>query len=101
MIRLNASNHIKKSQEYNKCAFDKHHIPPQSYQVGDYVMIKNYDSTQGVSKKLIPKMKGPYVVTSILNHDRYIVEDVEGFQVSRVPYQGTIEAKNMRMYCKQ
>ena len=46
-------------------------------------------------------MKGPYVVTRILNHDRYIVEDVEGFQVSRVPYQGTIEAKNMRMYCKQ
>jgi len=35
-----------------------------------------------VSSKLIPKFKGPYVVSKVLDYDRYLIEDVENFQQS-------------------
>lgn len=62
-------------------------------------MIRNNDSSTGMSKKIIPKMKGPFVVTQVLENDRYEVEDIEGFQLGRNAYSGTIEGRNMRLYC--
>lgn len=61
-------------------------ISPLSYKVGDYVLLKNGDVTPGVNKKLIPKCKGPYVVKKCLPNDRYVVTDVENFQVTQMPY---------------
>lgn len=60
------------------------------YSVGDYVMIRNFDCTPGANKKLIPSFKGPYVVKEVLDHDRYIVTDIEGFQLTQMPYTGTV-----------
>jgi len=59
-------------------------------------MIKNFDSHVGVSKKLIPKFKGPYRVTKVLRNDRYVLEDVEGFQQSRLPYKGVWAVATIR-----
>jgi len=59
-------------------------------------MIKNFASHVGVSKKLIPKCKGPYRVTKVLRNDRYVLEDVEGFQQSRLPYRGIWAVANIR-----
>lgn len=47
-------------------------------------MISNTDVTPGVSKKLIPKYRGPYEVTKCLPNDRYLIKDIEGFQLYRI-----------------
>ena len=59
-------------------------------------MIRNFDSTPGVSKKLIPQFKGPYKIIERLENDRYVLGDIEGFQISQRPYVGMWEAANMR-----
>lgn len=89
----------KKSQDYNKTYFDKHHVKPREFKEGDYVMIGKNDSTTGMSKKIIPKMKEPLVISEVLENDRYVVEDIEGFQPGRNAYCGKIEGRNIRMYC--
>ncbi|XP_076301534.1 uncharacterized protein LOC143219409 [Lasioglossum baleicum] len=69
---------------------------PSMLLVGDKVFIKNYDCTPGVSTKMIPRFKGPYEIDRVLRNDRYVIKDVEGFQLSQIPYRGTWEAANMR-----
>ncbi|XP_046142337.1 uncharacterized protein LOC123987954 [Osmia bicornis bicornis] len=86
-------------QNYNKTYYDKKHKPPYEYQVGDYIMLKNFVSTPGVSQKLIPQFKGPYEIIRKLRNDRYVVADVRGFQNTQRPYQGTWSSANMRPWC--
>ena len=63
-------------------------------------MIRDFDNAPGLSRKLIPKIEGPYVIKSILQNDRYCVSDIEGFQNTAKPYEGTWEAVNMRLQCR-
>ncbi|KAK9674756.1 Integrase zinc binding domain, partial [Popillia japonica] len=96
LIRNKASKNIIKTQDYNKCYFDKKHKSARNYSVGDYVMITNMDVTAGTNKKLLPKFKGPYVITAALDNDRYIVRDPPGFQLTQMPYEGVIAAARMK-----
>lgn len=68
--RIKAKENIERSQKYNKTYFDKHHKKPYKYKEGDYIMIKNFENKTGVSKKLIPHMKGPYKIIKVLRNDR-------------------------------
>lgn len=95
-LREKASVRIRKNQDANKRVYDRKHKAVTKYKTGDKVMIKNFDNSPGVSQKLVPKFKGPYEIDRVLRNDRYIIKDVEGFQLSRTPYQGTWEASNMR-----
>lgn len=70
------------------------------YQSGDLVMIKNYESTPGTSKKLIPQFRGPYGVKRKLPNDRYLVSDPPGFQNTQKLYTGVWEASKMRPWIK-
>ena len=96
-IRKEAAENIEKSQIQNKTYHDKKRKKPQVYKVGDLVMIRDFDNAPGLSRKLIPKIEGPYVIKSILQNDRYCVSDIEGFQNTAKPYEGTWEAVNMRL----
>lgn len=40
-------------------------------------------SLLGVNKKLIPKLKGPYVVKKLLDNFIYVIGDVEGLLIVR------------------
>jgi len=42
-------------------------------------MVKNFDSTAGVARKLILKNKEPYVIEKILKNYRYLIKDIDGF----------------------
>lgn len=95
-IREEAAKQIQKNQCTNKRIYDSRHKVAREYQLGDKVMIRNYDSTPGAPQKLIPRFKGPYQIDRVLRNDHYVLKDVEGFQLSQVPYKGTWEAKNMR-----
>ncbi|XP_033228883.1 uncharacterized protein LOC117180495 [Belonocnema kinseyi] len=70
------------------------------YKVDDYVMIKNYDNTVGISPKVIPQFKGPYQVTKVLRNNRYVIADIPGFQVTQKKYEGVWEPANMRLWRK-
>lgn len=99
-IRDNAAQSIQKSQETNKIAYDSAHKSPHVYQVNDLVMVSNYDCTPGVSKKLLPKYRGPYRVAQVLPNDRYIVTDVENWQVTQKPYKGMHAPAQMRRWVR-
>ena len=96
ILREKASREIKVSQQNNKRYYDKKRKPPFKYKIGDLVAIKNFDSTPGVAHKLIPRFKGPYKIIKELRNNRYVVADLEGFQLSQKPYQGVWEPANMR-----
>lgn len=93
-LRERASVNIKKTQEENAKGYNGKRRAAENYQVGDYVMISNCDVTPGVNKKLIPK--GPYVATKVLSHDRYVISDVEGNQVTRIPFEGIVGSDRMK-----
>lgn len=54
----------------------------------DHVVISNHVVAPGVNKKLLPKCKALYVTTKVLENDRYVVNDIEGFQEARVLFTG-------------
>lgn len=95
-LRENAAISIDKSQESNKAAYDASHKTPHHYKENDLVMVSNYDCTPGVNKKLLPKYRGPYRVSVVLPNDRYILTDVENWQVTQRPYKGTHAPAQMR-----
>ncbi|EZA49031.1 hypothetical protein X777_12839 [Ooceraea biroi] len=97
-IRQQASDVIKTLQDENIEAYNKKRKSPSHYKEGDYVMIRNIDNTPGINKKLIPNYKGPYVLKTVLDHDRCIVSDIDGFQLSQIPYTGTISVDQMRLF---
>jgi hypothetical protein len=67
---------------------------PTCYELGDYVMVKNVDVTPNVNKKLLPKFRGPYEIKKVLGNDRYLISNVENFQVSQIPYEGVCCPEN-------
>jgi len=85
-IQQQASIAIEASQKENERTYNKKR-KTNLYKEGEYVMIRNIDNTPGVNKKFIPKYKRSYVIKKILDHDRYIITDIEGFQLSQTPYQ--------------
>lgn len=94
-LREKASKQIQKLQNVNKRIYDRKHKAAKEYQISDKVMIRK-DNSPGVSQQMIPKFKGPYQVDRVLRNDRYVIKDIEGFQLSQTPYHGTWEASNMR-----
>lgn len=62
-LRSQASVAIDKSQSYNERYFQEHHKPAVEFEVGEYVAIRNVDTVVGTNKKLLPKYRGPYVIT--------------------------------------
>lgn len=61
-------------------------------------MITNTVTTAGVNQKLLPKYKGPYEISAVLPHDRYVVKDIEGFQLSNKPYEGILDPSHLKPY---
>lgn len=59
-------------------------------------MLKNVDTTPGISKKHIPKCKGSYEIKSVLTNDKYVIKDINGFQVTRIPLDSVYECKNIK-----
>jgi len=47
---------------------------------------------------LLSKFKGPYIVKKVFDHDRYVVTDVEGFQLTQRPYIGVVAPDQMLIF---
>lgn len=98
--RQRAQNNINKSQEASERHYNKTKKEAVKYKEGDLVVIKNIDTTIGVSKKFIPKYKGPYKIERVLPNDRYVVTDIDGYQVTNKPFNSVYEANKIKLYYK-
>lgn len=99
-LRESASKRIVESQEENERYYNLRRKAATRYNKNDYVMIRNIDTSVGSNKKLISKYKGPYIVKEVLDMDRYIISDVDGFQITQLPYNGIVAADQMKRYIK-
>jgi len=99
-VRDNVQVKQKKLQEYNESNANKKRKESKKYKEGDLVMIRNFDSHVGASRKLIPRFRGPYQISKVLRNDRYLIVDTENFQQSRAPYKGVWAVSNMKPWLK-
>lgn len=97
-LRSEASENLIKSQQRNLNWHIKNRRPHAQFKEGDYVLIRNVDTTVGTNKKFIPKFRGPYQVHKVLPNDRYVIRDIENCQITQIPYDGIIEASRIRKY---
>lgn len=97
-IRQNIVSHTKHSQLKSKIYADSKRVPAHLYKLGDIVLIKNTVTEAGVNQKLLPKFKGPYIVTKVLPNERYEVQDIEGQKLSNKSFKGVYASFNMKLY---
>lgn len=64
------------------------------------MVIKNTDTSAGANKTLIQRYRGPYVVHKCLPNDRYVIRDIEGCQITQLPYDGVLEANKLKLWVK-
>ncbi|KAL4082977.1 hypothetical protein QTP88_028323 [Uroleucon formosanum] len=85
----------KKIQAYNNTDRTKAH----NYRVGELVTVMRQVVGQpGESKKLALKYKGPYVVTEMLPHDRYRIQDLPEIQRTQKFYEGVVAIDQMKPF---
>lgn len=101
LFRRNAAEAIQPSQNYNLQKFSEIHKPAVTYEIGQYVVIPNVDTSAGSNRKLIQKYRGPYRVQKVLPNDRYVIRDVEGCQLTQMPYDGDVEARHLKLWKSQ
>lgn len=87
-IRSEVDQFINKSQEQQKHRFDRKRKEAKKYDIGDLVRVERTSHTVGKSRKLLPKLLGPYKVTKVLGNDRYEVIDTPITKKGRSNYTG-------------
>ena len=74
-VRQQAVQNIESNAQYDKERFDRNKAKVVGFNLGDFVLRKNEERNQ---TKLEPKFKGPFVITEILEGDRYILKTLDG-----------------------
>lgn len=76
-LRSRIKEHIDDDQRKQKERYDRNRRNAERYEVGDLVLVQiTGEASTGLSKKLLPKFKGPFRVVKVLFNDRYEVEDL-------------------------
>ncbi|KAL4719831.1 hypothetical protein ACJJTC_004113 [Scirpophaga incertulas] len=92
-IRKEVKLKVTKEQYKQKKLFDQRRRQARKYEVGDLVRIeREICNNNGKSKKLLPKLQGPYRIIKILDHDRYIVQDTPLTRKHNRKYEAVIAA---------
>lgn len=97
-IRAAADQRIKAAQKLTAAKHAKQHKPGRTYEIGDYVVIRNVDNTPGTNKKFLQTFKGPYRTFKVLGNDRYVIRDIENCQRTQIPYDGVLDASRLRKW---
>lgn len=99
-IRASADKAIKLAQEKSAEYHAGKNLPAKNFIEGDYVVIRNVDTTVGKSKKLIAKYRGRYRISKVLPNDRYVVRDIENHPMTQIPYIGILEAARIKHWVR-
>lgn len=82
-----------------KKRFDANHRTPKVYAEGDMVLLEHLAPATGESRKLEPRYRGPYIVQKVLEHDRYLVGDIEDVQRTQKPFLSVFTSDKMKPWC--
>ncbi|CAH2096655.1 unnamed protein product [Euphydryas editha] len=74
-VREDASVNIQKAAESETVRFNRGRAKIKPFSKGDYVFIKNSERNK---TKLDRKFRGPFVITEVLNNDRYELKSIAG-----------------------
>lgn len=85
--RKEITEHIRENQEKQKERFDKDKKEVR-YVVGQLVRVEREVPSIGKSRKLVPKIRGPYRIVEVLNNDRYVIEDTPLSQKGSKKFSG-------------
>lgn len=80
--------------------YNERHTKPTIYKPGDYVLIRNSALKQGEDNKLKPKYKGPYVIAKSLNKNRYVVQNIPGFNITQKSFNSILSTDRMKPWIK-
>jgi len=89
-----------KLRKYNQEYYDRKHKKPSVYKTGDLVLVRNLQSKTGTSNKLKPNYKGPYMISKVLNNNRYVVKDIPGFNITQKPYNTILSSDKLKSWIK-
>ncbi|KAL4717247.1 hypothetical protein ACJJTC_017134 [Scirpophaga incertulas] len=95
-IRAKINEYISDYQEKQKAFYDNHASAPKKIKKGDLVSIEREVPCTGQSRKLVPKFKGPYRVSSVLSNNRYKVEDTPLTRKGNRKYAAVIAVDKMK-----
>lgn len=98
-IRMEAVQQIAKTRQKAKERFDEKHAKPKTYDVGDLVLIGNEAQATGSSRKLEPPWKGPFIITKVLENDRYVVEDLPHSKRKQRHYCSVYASDGIKPWC--
>lgn len=98
--RITAIETTNRLKEYNKIYYDEKHSKPSIYKSGDFVLIRDSFLKPGEDAKLKPKFKGPYIISKVLNKNRYVVQDIPGFNVSQKSYNSILSSDRIKPWSK-
>lgn len=90
----------EKLRKYNKQYYDIKHAKPTKYKTGEYVMIRDLQNKSGQNSKFKSNYKGPYLVSKILNNNRYVITDISGFNVSTRLYNAILSSDKIKPWVK-
>lgn len=98
-VRAKVAERIKEKQAVQKLHYDARHAKPKKFEVGQQVLVyKTKCYNDGKSKKLEPKYQGPFVITKVLDNDRYVVEDMPGAKRSQKAYTGICSSEKLKLF---
>lgn len=96
ILKREVIGRIEKEQRKQKHYFDKSRRPARQYLEGELVLVEKDPQATGLSKKLEPKYKGPYLVERALGNDRYLIVDVPGVQLKQKKTSTIFAADRMK-----
>nr|XP_036217681.1 uncharacterized protein LOC118680705 [Bactrocera oleae] len=99
-LRETAAKRINETRAAAKSRFNAKHRSPSIFQEGDLVLAENEPPSTGTSRKLEPRFKGPFVVTKVLDHDRYVVEDLPQTRRTRKHYSSVYSIDKLKRRCQ-
>ncbi|KAJ8961438.1 hypothetical protein NQ318_014685 [Aromia moschata] len=91
--REQAKQNIERDQVKQKKRYDSKRLVDIKYQVEQQALYND-----GKSRKLLPKYAGPFIITAVLDKDRYVVEDLPGTNRSQKKYSGICAVDKLKPF---
>lgn len=87
-------------KKYNKKYYDAAHKKPTMYNKGDYILVRNLQTKSGTNGILKSKYKGPYMLAKVFRSNRYVIQDIPGFNLTPKPLKTIISPDKVKPWRK-